>query len=85
MSGMTDNDSIGDEPKTCKLIGGTFQSFLQLLLAIAALAALLVKRWKEYPRRRSTVWVYDVSKQVVGGLTMHAWNIFFGETLYLLH
>ncbi len=82
---MNESNSIDDEPKTCKLIGGTFQSFLQLLLAIAALAALFVKRWREHPRRRSTVWVYDISKQVVGGLTMHAWNIFFGEMLNLLH
>ncbi len=73
-------DDANGEPKTCTLIGGPFQSYLQLVLAMAALAALVVKRWKEYPMRPSTVWVYDVSKQVVGGLTMHAWNIFFGET-----
>ncbi len=74
-------EDVGDEPKTCKLIGGTFQSLLQLILAMAALAALIVKRWKEYPRRKPKVWVYDVSKQAIGGITMHTWNIFFGEIL----
>ncbi len=77
----SNSDAVDDESKTCKLIGGTFQSFLQLVLAIAALAALIVKRWREYPRRRPKIWIYDVSKQAVGGITMHAWNILFGELI----
>jgi hypothetical protein len=49
--------------------------------SLQALAALLVKRWQEVPKRPSRVWLFDVSKQVAGGVFLHLWNILFSLLL----
>ncbi len=59
----------------CKLLSGFFSYFLQSFLALLALGTLLYKRKIEKPQRDFVTWGFDVTKQVVGSLLVHVWNI----------
>ena len=48
---------------------------MQLALGGLALLALVFKRWRERPQRPVKVWAFDVSKQVVGSVLLHAANL----------
>ena len=47
----------------CSLLGGPFAICVQIGLAAAAIATLVVKRHTERPRRPWLVWFFDASKQ----------------------
>ncbi|GEQ70240.1 hypothetical protein JCM33374_g3916 [Metschnikowia sp. JCM 33374] len=65
------NDSDGK----CELVG-TFSLLTQAFLGLLCLSSLIVKRFYEYPVRRTwQVWFYDVSKQVVGAFGVHIFNL----------
>ncbi|KAF9294774.1 hypothetical protein BGZ88_003357 [Linnemannia elongata] len=59
---------------TCELMS-SFAIFVQLLLATIAFSTLIFKRSKERPMRPLKVWLYDVSKQIVGGVVIHSLNL----------
>ncbi|KAG0284320.1 hypothetical protein BGZ96_011296 [Linnemannia gamsii] len=59
---------------TCELMS-PFAIFVQLLLATIAFSTLIFKRSKERPMRPLKVWLYDVSKQIVGGVVIHSLNL----------
>ena len=59
-------------------MGGTFAMLVQVVLFAVVLAALLLKRNKEHPRRPLNIWVLDVAKQIVGGGLAHTINILSG-------
>jgi STIMATE family len=65
----------GQHNGECKLLG-KFAIFVQAALGGLALLALVWKRWREHPRRPVKVWIFDVSKQVVGSLMVHFANVF---------
>ena len=65
----------------CNLMGGTFAMLVQVVLFAVVLAALLLKRNKEHPRRPLNIWVLDVAKQIVGGGLAHTINIFIATIL----
>ncbi|ELR10325.1 hypothetical protein VC83_07948 [Pseudogymnoascus destructans] len=58
----------------CELLG-PFALLVQLALGGLALLALVFKRWRERPQRLVKVWAFDVSKQVVGSVLLHAANL----------
>lgn len=58
----------------CELLG-PFALLVQLALGGLALLALVFKRWRERPQRPVKVWAFDVSKQVVGSVLLHAANL----------
>lgn len=67
--GNDDNDG------KCELIG-TFSLITQAFLGLLCLSSLLVKRFYEYPMRRSwPVWLFDVLKQLIGALGVHIFNV----------
>ncbi|KAF9984949.1 hypothetical protein BGZ65_012142 [Modicella reniformis] len=69
--------ALPDEPipgGSCQLMS-KFAIFVQLLLATIAFSTLILKRSKERPMRPLKVWLYDVSKQVVGGVVIHSLNL----------
>eukprot|EP00953_Heterococcus_sp_UTEX-ZZ885_P041040 20952-Heterococcus_DN1.PRE.4 len=74
---MAENSDV----ERCHLIGGTYANILQLVLAMAALSGLLIKRGKEVPQRPIKVWLYDVSKQGFGSIFIHFSNIFIAILL----
>ncbi|KAF9582275.1 hypothetical protein BGW38_000423 [Lunasporangiospora selenospora] len=69
------DDSAGSPSGgTCNLMG-PFAIFVQLTLATIAFSTLILKRRKERPMRPIRVWLYDVSKQIVGGIVIHSLNL----------
>ncbi|KAI5953833.1 hypothetical protein CANMA_004671 [Candida margitis] len=64
----------GDDGK-CELIG-TFSLLTQAFLGFICLSSLIIKRFYEYPIRRTwPVWSFDVSKQLIGALGVHVFNV----------
>ncbi|KAI8980543.1 vacuolar membrane protein-domain-containing protein [Pilobolus umbonatus] len=65
----------------CQLMD-SFGIFIQLCLASTAFSTLIYKRQREEPQRPIRIWALDVSKQLAGGILIHALNIvaavFFG-------
>lgn len=60
----------------CELINGGFSIFIQMLLGFIAIVSLILKRkFFENPRRNRTIWLYDISKQIIGQMFAHACNI----------
>ncbi|RHZ68931.1 hypothetical protein Glove_292g51 [Diversispora epigaea] len=68
---MVDNDD-----NNCVLLD-KFAIFVQIVLAAIALSTLIYKRHRERPQRPLRIWLYDVSKQVIGACMMHSLNIIF--------
>lgn len=62
------------ENSECSLLG-PFAIFVQGLLGLLALTALVFKRRRERPQRPIKIWFFDVSKQVVGSLLVHMANL----------
>jgi hypothetical protein len=67
--------SQDNNPTECRLLG-SFAILVQLGLGALALLSLVYKRWRERPQRPLRVWSFDVSKQVVGSVLVHAANVF---------
>lgn len=66
--------ALYDSDGKCQLLGPV-SILIQLLMGIAAIAALLAKRNHEHPRRKMIVWIYDVGKQVSGAFGIHVLNL----------
>lgn len=71
------------DEQSCSLLGPV-ALVVQAIMAILVISSLLVKRYREHPRRQWTVWLGDVSKQVIGQAFLHATNILV-STLFSRH
>ncbi|KAF5588807.1 fk506-binding 2 precursor [Fusarium pseudocircinatum] len=56
-------------------LDSSFAFLIQGGLGFLALLTLVYKRWHERPQRALKVWLFDVSKQVVGSLLLHILNV----------
>ena len=65
----------------CKLLSGLFSILVQGSLLVICLAVLLVKRWRERPRRAWLIWCFDLSKQAFSSGLQHFANLLFGVLL----
>ncbi|KAF8341249.1 uncharacterized protein EI90DRAFT_2905250 [Cantharellus anzutake] len=65
---------VADVDKQCRLLGPT-ALVVQALMGVIVIASLLYKRHRERPRRAWNIWVFDVSKQVVGQAILHGSNV----------
>lgn len=63
----------------CHLLGGLFAIFIQVSLALVAVATLIVKRQYEHPRRDWYVWFLDIGKQGIGSAVGHFANIYLSQ------
>lgn len=69
------DDNGDDLDGKCELIG-TFSLMTQGLLGLLCLSSLFFKRLYEHPIRRTwSVWFFDVSKQLIGALGVHIFNV----------
>lgn len=59
----------------CHLLG-PFALVVQGALGAVAILSLVLKRWRETPKRPWKIWFFDVSKQVFGSMLLHVLNIF---------
>lgn len=64
----------GSGEPTCELLGPVSLA-LQAFLGLIAILFLAVKRLHEHPRRPWRIWLFDVSKQVLGALFIHFVNV----------
>lgn len=73
-------DETVDQPQQqqCTLLGGPYEIFVQFLLAITAVAALVYKRSLESDQRSWLVWALDCSKQAYASALQHITNMVLG-------
>ncbi|KAF2640196.1 hypothetical protein P280DRAFT_469901 [Massarina eburnea CBS 473.64] len=64
-----------EENGECHLLG-PYALIVQGALGLLALSSLVLKRWRETPRRPLKIWFFDVSKQVFGSVLLHLANVF---------
>ncbi|KAF9506099.1 hypothetical protein BS47DRAFT_1385683 [Hydnum rufescens UP504] len=65
---------VPDVDKQCRLLGPT-ALVVQALMGIMVITSLLYKRYREKPQRAWRIWIFDVSKQVVGQAILHGSNV----------
>ena len=65
----------------CQLLGGALAWLVQISLGIGALGFLSIKYYCEKNRRPYKIWLFDVSKQVIGICIAHLWNMLFAYLL----
>ncbi|TFK25940.1 hypothetical protein FA15DRAFT_667932 [Coprinopsis marcescibilis] len=63
-----------DPGPSCELLGPT-ALIVQGLMGILVIGSLVFKRYREKPRRPWRIWLFDVSKQVVGQMFVHGVNV----------
>jgi hypothetical protein len=67
--------SEGDaKPAQCHLLG-PFALIVQAALGGMAVLSLVYKRWREVPKRPWKIFIFDVSKQVLGSILLHIMNL----------
>ncbi|KAF2274631.1 uncharacterized protein EI97DRAFT_401633 [Westerdykella ornata] len=71
----TQGSPLANNDNECHLLG-PYALFVQGALGLLAVTSLVVKRWREHPRRPLKIWFFDVSKQVVGSAMLHLANLF---------
>ncbi|KJA29781.1 hypothetical protein HYPSUDRAFT_60632 [Hypholoma sublateritium FD-334 SS-4] len=62
------------DPPSCRLLGPT-ALIVQALMGLFVILSLIYKRHRETPKRPWKIWLFDVSKQVVGQLFVHGINL----------
>jgi hypothetical protein len=75
-AGVADSESpTAEKPKAeCQLLG-PFALLVQGALGALALLTLVWKRWRETPKRPWKIFIFDVSKQVLGSMLTHVINL----------
>ncbi|KAI0030678.1 vacuolar membrane protein-domain-containing protein [Vararia minispora EC-137] len=68
----------GLDQQSCRLLGAT-ALIVQGLMGIIVLGSLLYKRQRESPKRPWAIWMFDVSKQVIGQMFIHGVNVLISD------
>ncbi|KXN92354.1 hypothetical protein AN958_08585 [Leucoagaricus sp. SymC.cos] len=66
------------DKRSCQLLGPT-ALVVQGLLGVLVLLSLVYKRHREVSKRPWRIWLFDVSKQVVGQMFVHGVNVFLSD------
>ncbi|KAN0140526.1 vacuolar membrane domain containing protein [Lactarius tabidus] len=67
-------DDYPVDRKSCQLLGPT-ALVVQALMGVLVISSLLLKRQREKPKRPWRIWLFDVSKQIVGQMFVHGVNV----------
>ncbi|THV08226.1 hypothetical protein K435DRAFT_824799 [Dendrothele bispora CBS 962.96] len=73
-----DDDYPNVDRHSCQLLGPT-ALIVQGLMGILVILSLLYKRHRESPKRPWKIWLFDVSKQVVGQMFVHGVNVLISD------
>lgn len=87
-----DSQNPGEQPGAengeCRLLG-PFALVVQSALGAIALLSLVLKRYRERPRRPVKIWFFDASKQVFGSVLLHILNLLMSmvssDDLMIIH
>jgi hypothetical protein len=71
-------DDFPVDRKSCQLLGPT-ALVVQGLMGVLVISSLLFKRHREKPIRPWRIWLFDVSKQVVGQMFVHGVNVIVSD------
>ncbi|KAK0190525.1 vacuolar membrane protein-domain-containing protein [Armillaria mellea] len=63
---------------SCQLLGPT-ALIVQGLMGVLVILSLVYKRHREKPKRFWRIWLFDVSKQIVGQMFVHGVNVFVSD------
>ncbi|TKA83276.1 hypothetical protein B0A55_00799 [Friedmanniomyces simplex] len=63
-----------EQQAECHLLG-PFALLVQGALGAVAVLSLVLKRYRESPKRPWKIWFFDVSKQIFGSMLLHVFNI----------
>lgn len=73
----TDDDSLLDR-RSCQLLGPT-ALIVQALMGVLVILSLVYKRHREPQKRPWRIWLFDVSKQIVGQMFVHGVNVLISD------
>ncbi|RDB20002.1 Store-operated calcium entry regulator STIMATE [Hypsizygus marmoreus] len=76
-SPTTPGDTLPDE-RSCQLLGPT-ALVVQGILGVLVILSLVYKRHREPHKRPWRIWLFDVSKQVVGQMFVHGTNVLLSD------
>ncbi|EIN11002.1 hypothetical protein PUNSTDRAFT_100938 [Punctularia strigosozonata HHB-11173 SS5] len=83
MSGMLDEISdespVLDKP-SCRLLGPV-ALIVQGAMGLIVISTLVYKRYREHPRRPWRIWLFDVSKQILGQMFVHGVNVLISDVI----
>ncbi|KAJ3808300.1 hypothetical protein F5876DRAFT_7662, partial [Lentinula aff. lateritia] len=65
---------------SCQLLGPT-ALIVQGLMGILVILSMIFKRHREKPMRPWKIWLFDVSKQIVGQMFVHGVNVLISDLL----
>ncbi|KAG7447595.1 uncharacterized protein BT62DRAFT_930610 [Guyanagaster necrorhizus] len=72
-------DDLTDvDGRSCQLLGPT-ALIVQGLMGVLVILSLVYKRHREKPKRPWRIWLFDVSKQVVGQMFVHGVNVLVSD------
>ncbi|KAG2343662.1 hypothetical protein BDR05DRAFT_883813 [Suillus weaverae] len=74
---LTDNDFPLDR-RSCQLLGPT-ALVVQALMGVLVILSLVYKRHREPQKRPWRIWLFDVSKQIVGQMFVHGVNVLISD------
>ncbi|KAJ6539740.1 vacuolar membrane protein-domain-containing protein [Mycena capillaripes] len=81
-SGASPTRVFGESPDvdlhSCRLLGPIALT-VQGLMGVLVILSLVYKRHREKPMRPWRIWLFDVSKQVVGQMFLHGFNVFISD------
>lgn len=63
-----------DKSNSCSMTG-LLGIFIQVALGVLSFSVLVIKRFRESPRRPWKIWVFDTSKQLLSQLMAHFINL----------
>ncbi|KAL6309836.1 vacuolar membrane protein-domain-containing protein [Sparassis latifolia] len=66
--------------RSCRLLGPT-ALITQGLMGVLVMSSLVYKRHREEPKRPWRIWLFDVSKQVIGQLFVHGVNVLISDVV----
>lgn len=74
-------DELPDvDRRSCRLLGPT-ALIVQGLMGVLVISSLLYKRHREEPKRPWRIWLFDVSKQVIGQMFVHGINVLISDVV----
>ncbi|KAF7302028.1 hypothetical protein MIND_00769200 [Mycena indigotica] len=71
-------DSPDVDTHSCQLMGPT-ALVVQALMGVLVILSLVYKRHREKPMRPWRIWIFDVSKQIVGQMFVHGVNVLVSD------
>ncbi|KAG1734973.1 vacuolar membrane protein-domain-containing protein [Suillus lakei] len=74
---LTDDDFPLDR-RSCQLLGPT-ALVVQALMGVLVILSLVYKRHREPQKRPWRIWLFDVSKQIVGQMFVHGVNVLISD------